>query len=211
MDPSPAPRAVEAHGDLGWARGLVERLAGAGIEVGNVDADSPGHFVIDDVYVVPTDGRTATELVAKGVLGTNNVAVFDLVHDWEGADRIGLSVADQADPGTAGRTAGLLQAVGLEVSMLDDTPGLVVMRTVAQLVAVAADAVAQRVASPEDIDTAMKLGTNYPSGPLEWADRIGLDRVVAALGHLHEASGEDRYRVPMLIKRRALTGGSLRV
>ena len=84
------------------------------------------------------------------------------------------------------------------------------MRTVAQLVAVAADAVALGVATPADIDLAMRLGTNYPSGPLEWADRLGATRVAVVLDNIRSAYGEDRYRVPAMLRRRATTGGSLR-
>ena len=61
-----------------------------------------------------------------------------------------------------------------------------------------------------DVDTAMKLGTNYPSGPLEWADRIGVDRVAAVLSNLRAGFGEDRYRVPALIGRRSATRRPLR-
>jgi 3-hydroxybutyryl-CoA dehydrogenase len=56
----------------------------------------------------------------------------------------------------------------------------------------------------------MRLGASYPEGPLEWADRIGLAHVVAALRNLRAAYGEDRYRVPVLISRNALTGRPLR-
>ncbi len=206
----PAPVNVEAHGDLGWAAGLVGRLLDAGVEVDGVDGGGPGHFIFDGLHLMPTDGRTATELAAAQVLGTNNVAVFDLVRDWDDVDHVGIAVADQADPGKIERAAALFQAIGCEVSLLDDTHGLVVMRTVAQLAAVAADAVADGVAAAADIDTAMCLGTSFPLGPLEWADRIGLAHMVRVLNNLHHGFGEDRYRVPPLLARRAATGGSLR-
>jgi 3-hydroxybutyryl-CoA dehydrogenase len=203
------PANVEAHGDLGWAAALVDRLLAAGIEVDSVAAGGPGHLIFDGVHLVPTDGRTATELAARQTFGTNNVVVFDLVHDWADVTRIAIAVADQADIGMVERVAGLFQAVGCDVSQIDDSHGLVVMRTVAQLAAVAADTVGQGIAAAEDVDTAMRLGTNYPSGPLEWADRIGLDRVATVLRNLRAGFGEDRYRVPSLMGRLAATGGSL--
>ncbi len=204
------PANVEAHGDLGWAAGLVHRLLAAGVEVDAVAAGGPGHLIFDGVHLVPTDGRTATELAAQQVLGTNRVVVFDLVHDWDAVSRIGVAVADQADDGTLERAAALFQAIGCEVSRLDDSHGLAVMRTVVQIAAVAADTVAHGIASAPDVDTAMRLGTNYPSGPLEWADRIGLDHVAAVLRNLRSGFGEDRYRVPSLIGRLAATGRPLR-
>jgi 3-hydroxybutyryl-CoA dehydrogenase len=158
---------------------------------------------------MPTDGRPATDLAVERVFGTDNVVVFDLVHDWGSVSHAGIAVADQAGPDSASRAAGLFQAIGCSVSRVDDTPGLVVMRTVAQLAAVAADAVNEGVGSAADVDIAMRLGTNYPSGPLEWADRLGADRIATVLDNMHAGYGEDRYRVPVKIRRHAATGHPL--
>ena len=81
-------------------------------------------------------------------------------------------------------------------------------RILATLVNEAASAVADGVATPEAIDTAMRLGTNYPSGPLEWGERIGLDHVVHTLDALHEAVPDGRYRVVPLLRSLAERGGS---
>jgi 3-hydroxybutyryl-CoA dehydrogenase len=210
MERCAAPAAVEAHGDLGWAAPLIDRLAGVDVFVDVVRAGGPGHLIFDGVHLMPTDGRSATDLAAAQILGTNNVVVFDLVHDWGSATRVGIAVAHQADVDAGQKAAGLFQAIGLAVSQIADTPGMAVMRTVAQLAAVAADAATLGVASPDDIDLAMRLGTNYPSGPLEWADRLGLAEVASVLDNLHGGYGEDRYRVPTMIRRRATTGDSLR-
>ncbi len=210
MAAAPAPANVEAHGDLGWAAGLVDRLLAAGVEVDAVAAGGPGHLIFNGLHLVPTDGRTATELASQQTFGSDNVIVFDLVHDWDSVTRVGIAAADQADTDKIEHAAALFQSFGCEVSQLDDSHGLVVMRTVAQLAAVAADTVGQGIAAGADVDTAMKLGTNYPSGPLEWADRIGAGRIAAVLSNLRSGFGEDRYRVPALIGRRAATDHPLR-
>jgi 3-hydroxybutyryl-CoA dehydrogenase len=82
-------------------------------------------------------------------------------------------------------------------------------RILAALVNEAASAVADGVASPEAIDTAMRLGANYPSGPLEWGERIGLARVVGTLDELHREFPDGRYRVVPLLRDLAERGGSL--
>lgn len=88
------------------------------------------------------------------------------------ADRLTAAGASAKQP-VAVVGAGCLQPAGLDVHIIDDAPGLIVTRTVAMLANLAADAVAQQVASGADIDTAMRLGTNYPLGPLAPADRWG--------------------------------------
>ena len=59
------------------------------------------------------------------------------------------------------------------------------------------------VGSAEDVDTAMRYGYNWPRGPLEWADEIELDQVLATLDALHEEYREERYRVAPLLRRMA--------
>lgn len=70
-----------------------------------------------------------------------------------------------------------------------------VARTIAMLVNEGADLVRRGAASAEDVDTAMKLGTNYPKGPFEWLADIGADTIVAQLQALDEAFPGGRYRV----------------
>jgi 3-hydroxybutyryl-CoA dehydrogenase len=81
-------------------------------------------------------------------------------------------------------------------------------RILATIVNEAASAVADGVATPAAIDTAMRLGTNYPSGPLEWGERIGLAHVVHTLDALHALVPDGRYRVIPLLRSLAERGGS---
>jgi 3-hydroxybutyryl-CoA dehydrogenase len=81
-------------------------------------------------------------------------------------------------------------------------------RILATLVNEAASAVAEGVATPEAVDIAMRLGTNYPSGPLEWGERIGLSHVVHTLDALHAAEPDGRYRVVPLLRSIAERGES---
>jgi 3-hydroxybutyryl-CoA dehydrogenase len=77
-------------------------------------------------------------------------------------------------------------------------------RIVCALVNEADTAVAEGVAAPADIDTAMQLGTNYPYGPLAGGDRIGLDVVLGVMRGLQDEFGEDRYRPCSLLARHVL-------
>jgi 3-hydroxybutyryl-CoA dehydrogenase len=78
---------------------------------------------------------------------------------------------------------------------------LILDRILAMLINEAADAVLFRVASVEDIDSAMVKGVNYPKGLLAWGDEKGLDWVLRAMTALQQQYGEDRYRPSPLLRR----------
>jgi 3-hydroxybutyryl-CoA dehydrogenase len=207
---------VRVVGDLGHAIGLVDRLAAAGVTVERTsDPTAPGHLVIGGTAVVPTDGRTATALQAAGELPGLRVVVMDLARDWATAARVAAAPADQLndaeDPELSLQDlAAVLAAASIEVTPVDDTPGLLLMRIMVQLASVAADAAATGVATPADIDLAMRTGTNYPEGPLEWAEGVGVGRVVSVLDHMREHYREERYRAAASLRRAALTNSDPR-
>jgi 3-hydroxybutyryl-CoA dehydrogenase len=109
-------------------------------------------------------------------------------------------------PETIKAAEALLTSFGKAPVMVEDTLGGVLPRIVANLANEAAFALTEQVASAEDIDQAMKLGTNYPHGPLEWADVIGLDQVVGIITALGEVYGTDRYRPAPMLRQLALAG-----
>jgi 3-hydroxybutyryl-CoA dehydrogenase len=97
--------------------------------------------------------------------------------------------------GKAQAAAGeLFRTLGKETALVTDGVGMVLPRIVCMIVNEAYFAMQEGVAPAREIDTAMKLGTNYPRGPVEWGDRIGLRQVLAVLSALHVYFGEDRYR-----------------
>ncbi|MRS15751.1 3-hydroxyacyl-CoA dehydrogenase PaaC [Enterobacteriaceae bacterium RIT691] len=101
-----------------------------------------------------------------------------------------------------------LQQQGKKVLLVADYPGLLVWRTVAMLVNEALDALQKGVASEADINIAMRLGVNYPRGPLQWGEQLGWQRVLALLENLQRHYGEERYRPCSLLRQRALLESS---
>ncbi len=209
---STVPERVTAHGDLGVAAPLVDRIAGAGIAVDRVRSDSrfpAGALHVagagGGAWIALTDGRTATARVAA--TGVRNLVLVDLALDFTTAKRLAVARADTCDAAAYAAAVGALRGSGIAVSPLGDVAALAVMRTVAMLANEAADATMQGVASPAAIDLAMQQGVNYPRGPLAWADSLGASCIRDVLAHLAAHYGEDRYRVSPLLARRAATGG----
>ncbi len=87
---------------------------------------------------------------------------------------------------------------GIEVF---ESPGFVTTRLILPLINEAMYVLLEGVASAEDIDTAMKLGYNMQTGPLEIADRIGLDRVLNSMENLFRESGELKFRPCPILKK----------
>lgn len=87
------------------------------------------------------------------------------------------------------------------VTARHDYPGFIVNRILIPMLNEAVFVLMEGIATPEEIDTAMKLGTNQPMGPLALADLVGLDTCLAIAKIFHEEFGDDKYRpCPLLVK-----------
>ncbi len=197
---APKPAQVTREGEDERLEPLLARAKEAGLFVHRRPATEAGpRLLIDGTVLHLSDGRSATQRARD--TNENELVLFDLALDYASATRIAISVADQATGQAAASAAGFFQAMGVAVSLIDDAPGLVVLRTVAMLVNEALDMAQHGVASPEDIDLAMTLGVNYPKGPFAWGNEIGLDLVKSVLDNLKRHYGEDRYRASPRLNR----------
>jgi 3-hydroxybutyryl-CoA dehydrogenase len=95
----------------------------------------------------------------------------------------------------------ICNALNTEYLVVDDRVGLVTPRVVCMIINEAYYTVMEGTATREDIDMAMKLGTNYPYGPFEWCQRIGIKHIYELLEALYEDTKDERYKIcPMLKK-----------
>ena len=195
-EPADPPAHVVAEGDLGPAAEVLALIREAGIEVREEAEDHGTRLVLPSGgQLVLADGQTSVEF--------RDVVYFDLALDYRAATRVALSAAQSTSPRTVAEATGLFQALGKKVSVIGDVPGMIVARTVARIVDLAVEAVAKGVATEEDVDTAMRLGVNYPLGPLEWSRRLGGDWACSVLDNLHECAPSGRYAHSLALHRHA--------
>lgn len=164
-------------------------------------------FIPPDALLLTSALATSTTQAAAWVPKPGRVVGFGMVPPLrkEGG-MIELAAGLQTAESSLAQAKKFIEGLGYETAVVADGPGLVRARTVCCLINEAASALLEGVATPADIDQAMKLGTNYPYGPLEWADYLGLDTVLGVMNGLFDEWGEDRYRPSPLLKRLVLAG-----
>ncbi len=214
LRPGPQTEAVQTpagmitiFGESAAAEALAERLETCSLAFSRAPASDGRIAEIGRAVLAVTDGRSATQRAAE--TGAANLVLLDLALDYTRASRLAVAVAEQCEPAAAAAAIGLLQAAGFAVSRFLDVPGLAVMRTVAMLANEAADAVNQGVCSESAADSAMRLGVNYPQGPLAWADQVGVATIRDVLANLGASYGEDRYRISPLLQRAVFAGRNI--
>ncbi|MFY9995128.1 MAG: 3-hydroxyacyl-CoA dehydrogenase PaaH [Leclercia sp.] len=180
----------------GWLEAVSETYSAL-----HVAKRSDGVTELDDLLLIETQGETAQALATR--LGHPVVVV-----DRQEGD-VAVIAAAASNPTSATRKAvHHLQQQGKRVLQVADYPGLLIWRTVAMIVNEALDALQKGVASEQDIDTAMRLGVNYPRGPLAWGEQLGWQRLLCLLENLQRHYGEERYRPCSLLRQRALLESS---
>ena len=166
-----------------------------------------GAFIPPDALLLTSALATSTTQAASWVPKPGRVVGFGIVPPMrkEGG-MIELAAGLQTAESSLEQAHKFVEGLGYETAVVGDGPGLVRARTLCYLINEAASALLEGVATPADIDQAMKLGTNYPYGPLEWGDYLGLDTVLGVMNGLFTEWGEDRYRPSPLLKRMVLAG-----
>lgn len=135
--------------------------------------------------------------LVAGMHFMNPVPVMKLVEGIRG-----LETSDE----TFNTVAAVAEKMGKVFVRAQDFPGFAVNRILMPMINEAVYALYEGVASAKDIDTAMKLGTNQPMGPLELADFIGLDTCLAIMNVLHDGLGDTKYRPCPLLKQYVAAG-----
>lgn len=99
-----------------------------------------------------------------------------------------------------------IDSIGKTAVELNESPGFLVNRLLIPMINEAIFLVEEDIATPDDIDTAMKLGANHPLGPLALADLIGLDVCLAIMETLQDEFGDPKYRPAPLLRKKVRAG-----
>ncbi len=213
----PAEGAVVIAGEGTLADELRAAASAAGFEV------RPPHAPLSDVLPSlsidcaaapgggePGSGGGRMLLCARGSLSRldpgGSAVGFHALPPLGGATLVELVRGESSSPLAAQRAERFFAALGKHTVWVGDAPGLVLGRIVCQVINEAAFALGEGVGSAADIDRGMVLGLSHPRGPLEWADAIGLEHVLAVLEALCDEYREERYRPAPALRRLVAEG-----
>ena len=185
---------------------LADRIS-ALLNQAEVTLDKGARPHCDSIAIVTPLGLDATTTCLNEGLNPASTLAVDALFCRNG--RLTLMTTPQTSAHSRDQAMAAFRGCGQQVSVIRDSAGLVAPRTVATIVNIASDIAQQGIASPEDIDTAVKLGLGYPQGPLALGDELGADTVVAILEGMMTVYGDPRYRPCPWLRRRAQLGISL--
>jgi 3-hydroxybutyryl-CoA dehydrogenase len=173
-------------------------------------ADKNGDALIDLLFDGSKDRIDLLKQFFGGIVIVNSVvdtlqkmdAPFTRINGWAGFLRGPAVEASTNDESAKNSVQNVFSSLGKQVEWLPDTPGFVTARVIAMIINEAWFALDENVSTREQIDAAMRLGTNYPHGPFEWCEKIGLRNVYALLNEL--AKIDRRYQPNALLTKQAI-------
>jgi 3-hydroxybutyryl-CoA dehydrogenase len=197
-----ADRVWVSDNDTDARHRVVGLLHALGAEVDDDDAPDS-----DSLCLVLPLGRDATTAALDQGLDPKRTVALDALFDMSRHRTLMTTSVTERQWRDAAQS--VFGADGVPVDVIHDSPGFVVQRTLAHIVNIACDIAQQRIATPRDIDLAVRIGLAYPAGPLAWGDAIGPSRLLRILEELARSYGDPRYRPSLWLSRRARLGVSL--
>jgi len=186
---APEPEAPVYQGEPVWTdhEELSKLLVGARVKVERGEQPSAAAVIL----LTPL-GQSTVDLATAGGLPAERTGGVDQLGGFQ--KRLTLAVHPGLDAAIGRVALAALAATGLPVTVVRDGPAMIAQRLLASIVNTACAIADQRLATPADIDTAVRLGLGYPRGPLTWGQETGADIVLRILRGLNRGTGDPRYR-----------------
>ncbi len=170
--------------------------------------------ILKDVDAVARPGviiasNTSSISITQLAAATSRPAAFIGMHFFNPVPMMALVEiirAVQTSDATFAATEALAKRVGKAPICVKNAPGFVVNRILCPMINEAIFVLAEGLATAEDIDNGMKLGTNQPIGPLALADMIGLDTMLSVMNVFYEGFNDSKYRPAPLLKEMVAAG-----
>jgi len=183
---------------------LLQLLKNLGAQIETGQNPSPAALTL----VAPLGFDVTTVAVVERLDPARTVGIDMLIDDDTTRRRV-LATNPATRPDMRDGAHALMARDGKAVSVIRDSGGFVTQRVVATIVNIAADMCQQAICSPQDLETAVKLGLAYPLGPLEMGNRYGPTNLLEVLFNMQTVYGDPRYRPSPWLRRRGAIGLSL--
>lgn len=196
------PQRISAHGRWSALPEFAALLQQNGIAIEELkeSTESSPFLRLDEVTFMLTNGKLSSQVAVET---RTPVVQFDLSVNHQQASAIAISAASCNSAAQTALVIRFLQSLGKNVIVLPDYPALLTLRTVAMLCNEALDVVNKGIACAEDTDLAMRLGVNYPAGPLAWGNQLGWQHILTTLENLNHFYADTRYRPAPLLRQLA--------
>ena len=195
---------------------LIDHLNANGITIDDNDKPNPDSLVLLAIY-----GEDTTNAAIRYQVNPNQAVAIDMLTDLSKHRTLMPSIVTQDNfiaqaYALFGRKTDnrlvedkAITQVAVDATLITESTGFVAQRVVAMVINLGCDIAMQGIASPEDIDNAVKLGLGYPYGPISWGDELGAQRILLILERIYGLTGDPRYRPSPWLQRRATLGISL--
>src|SRR4030095_7991934 len=180
--------AIISDGDITWIRHVDEFQ-----QYENVDGYLDLLFDASEERIEILRNLSPRPIIINSVVATlkEMKAPFIRFNAWPGFLKGALAEGSCGDENIKLEAEDIFSLLNKKTRWVADKPGFVSARVIAQIINEAYFALEEGVSTKNEIDIAMKLGTNYPFGPFEWCNKIGISNISALLNKLSKT--DQRY------------------
>ena len=185
---------------------LVDYLNANDITIDDNDTPDPNSLILLAIY-----GEDTTNAAMRYQVNPKQAVAIDMLTDLSKHRTLMPSIVTEDKFVTQAYTLfGKSLDEGSDgASLIKESTGFVAQRVVAMVINLGCDMAQQGIATPKDIDNAIKLGLGYPYGPISWGDALGAKRILLILQRIYALTGDPRYRPSPWLQRRAKLSISL--